>query len=833
MREVREQFHYSAIPDAQNPRPRSRWSAIWPPHGLFRKPDKGHEWIQGALICTWITGLILTINLILMMVALILAYRRPANSGHFQTAELYRGLCTRSSHWATGLHVAINVLSTILLGASSYVMQCLGAPSRIDIDRAHAQSRWLDVGTFSLRNFAVMDGRRKTLWLLLLLSSTPIHMIYNSVIFSSISTIDYGMLIIPDDLSPSESLVGNDTTSRDNFLTEIGSDPAVVQAQIFNGSLTNMTTEECVNQYDVGFNTQLGTLIFVADRQYFHNTSSLRPTDLLTFSVYEYLQGLEGTSVSQEQILAGNWTLLSEYWSYRVWNYSLPDLASDLISYIPPHTPPDIKSNLLALGDPWYFTLGDGSLYQLLNSGWWDYISDSPVYSDMLTLVEYNYAYNPTQEALREYLDTPSHWSNSTWAAKITFEYIGIGDLTNVGIREFWVDNTTAQDVPISHCLVQEEEQRCQLFFSPPIAIAVILCNLTKVICMVLTARVERTDLMLTVGDALASFLTRPDPTTRGRCLLSHADMTRGPQAWSRPAISLSRPNEYALRPLMPTSHEIYPTILPPRHRWYQAASWKRWIVVLSIFLACLITAIYLFVYAVRQSHSFPAAMRLGFAQTRTDTMIKYLSANMIALILLANTPQLVLSITYFLANSLLTCMLVAAEWNRYAHHRRPLRVSWPQGQQRSTYYLNLPYRYSIPLLTLSTILHWLLSQSLFFVNIQAYDISGKKNPADSSRSCGYSPMPMFIALWVLILGIGLLLGLGARPFRAHMPLATHCSAAISAACHPPVGDEGAAERPVMWGEIPGIPVGAKQEHAHCSFTSGEVVTPSLIKLYC
>ncbi|PWY89613.1 hypothetical protein BO94DRAFT_623599 [Aspergillus sclerotioniger CBS 115572] len=838
----RDQVRYSAIPNGKNQHKRSRWKTILLPHWLSDEPEKGKEWIKGAVICTWITGLILAINAILAIVAMVLAYRRKANRGQFQKAELYIGQCTRSSHWATGLHVVINVLSTILLGASSYVMQCLGAPSRTDIDRAHAKSQWLDVGTFSIRNLAVMDGRRKILWFVLFLSSTPIHMIYNSVIFSSLSTIDYGMLIIPNDLSPAESLVGNDTTGRDYFWAEMGSDAAVVKEEIFNGTFTNVTTKDCASQYNVGFNTHLGTLIFVADRQYFHNTSSLHP-GVMTSSVYNYIQNLDNASIS-EQILAGDWALLSEYWSYRVWNYSVADLASNIALNIPPEYMPYVARDLRAIGDPFYFDLRDDTLYDFIHSSLESYIYGSSLYSDLLTLVEYNYAYNPTQEALRECLDTPSNWRNSSWAAMITFELIGIDDLTSIGNwfdnDHYWVDHTTAQHIPVSHCLVKEEEQRCQLFFSPPIAIVVIICNILKVICMALTARVERTDLMLTVGDALASFLTRPDPATLGRCLLSHADMTHGPQAWNLPAISFGRPKgytlsapEYPLDPIMPTTSELYPSLLPCRQRWYQAASRKRWAVVLSIFLACLITAIYLFTYAVRQSASFSTAMSLGFAQTRADTMIKHLSANMIALVLLTNTPQLVLSITYFLTNGLLTCMLVAAELDRYTHQRRPLRVSWPRDQQRSTYYLSLPYRYSVPLLTLSTTLHWLLSQSLFFVNIQAYNVFHEVDHDKSSRSCGYSPMAMFITLWVIILALGLLLGLGARQFRAHMPLATHCSAAISAACHPPPEDKDAAGRPVKWGEVQERVTEHEHTHAHCSFTSLDVVTPSLVRLYC
>ena len=81
-----------------------------------------------------------------------------------------------------------------------------------------------------------------------------------------------------------------------------------------------------------------------------------------------------------------------------------------------------------------------------------------------------------------------------------------------------------------------------------------------------------------------------------------------------------------------------------------------------------------------------------------------------IANTLLANLPQLILSFLYFLYNSLFTQMLLADEWNRYAHERKGLRVTSPVRQQRSTYYLHLPYKYGIPLLVMSGLLHWLVS---------------------------------------------------------------------------------------------------------------------------
>lgn len=52
---------------------------------------------------------------------------------------------------------------------------------------------------------------------------------------------------------------------------------------------------------------------------------------------------------------------------------------------------------------------------------------------------------------------------------------------------------------------------------------------------------------------------------------------------------------------------------------------------------------------------------------------------------LLASAPQLAVSLLYFCFNDTLTRTILAADYNDYAIHRRPLRVSFPRGEQRST----------------------------------------------------------------------------------------------------------------------------------------------------
>ena len=71
------------------------------------------------------------------------------------------------------VHIGINVMGTLLLGASNYTMQCLSAPTRKEVDAAHANGRYLDIGLPSLKN---LNGwKKKLVFFLLIMSSLPLH----------------------------------------------------------------------------------------------------------------------------------------------------------------------------------------------------------------------------------------------------------------------------------------------------------------------------------------------------------------------------------------------------------------------------------------------------------------------------------------------------------------------------------------------------------------------------------------------------------------------------------------------------------------------------------
>ena len=239
-------------------------------------------------------------------------------------------------------------------------------------------------------------------------------------------------------------------------------------------------------------------------------------------------------------------------------------------------------------------------------------------------------------------------------------------------------------------------------------------------------------------------------------------------------------------------------------------------------------------------SRSISHLWSLGFGNLSSETLITMNGSRdlsgaggLILIVLVANSPQIILSFLYFSYNGIFTCMLLAKEWRTYGSRSSFLRVTTPSGRQRSTYRLQLPYRYGVPLLIGSGTLHWLVSQSIFLARVDIVESKPFEYTGAEISTCSYSPMAL---IFVIILGsIVLLVGVvnGFRKVKGGMPFAGSCSAAISAACHPPKADVKASSKRVKWGVVaerdsndPDNRVG------HCSFTSFEVETPIVGRMY-
>jgi len=202
----------------------------------------------------------------------------------------------------------------------------------------------------------------------------------------------------------------------------------------------------------------------------------------------------------------------------------------------------------------------------------------------------------------------------------------------------------------------------------------------------------------------------------------------------------------------------------------------------------------------------------------------------LIAMVLLANTPQVILSTLYFMYNAIYTAMVSEDEWQRFSHQRKALRVTSPEGEQRSTYFLSLPYRYAIPLIVISSIMHWLVSQSIFLASVVITDENGIDTGAGFT-TCGWSSIAIIFVIFVGSLMILTAFAMGFLRLKGTMPLAGGCSAVISAACHPPSTDAHASLLPVKWGAVIGVGE-AEGEVGHCTLTSEEVAGPVEGRLY-
>ena len=240
------------------------------------------------------------------------------------------------------------------------------------------------------------------------------------------------------------------------------------------------------------------------------------------------------------------------------------------------------------------------------------------------------------------------------------------------------------------------------------------------------------------------------------------------------------------------------------------------------------------------QSRSIKHLWSLGFGNVSPENLMTVNNSQdlsgaggVIPIALVSNSPQIILSFLYFSYNGIFTCMLLAKEWSTYGSKRTFLRVTTPTGRQRSTYRLQLPYRYGVPLLIGSGTLHWLVSQSIFLARVNVLDHAGSQHPSVELSTCGYSPIA---TLFAIILGfLVLLVGIanGIRKVSVDMPFAGSCSAVISAACHPPKTDVNASLKRVKWGVVAeGNPNGSNQSVGHCSFTSFKVEAPIVGRKY-
>ena len=383
-------------------------------------------------------------------------------------------------------------------------------------------------------------------------------------------------------------------------------------------------------------------------------------------------------------------------------------------------------------------------------------------------------------------------------------------------------ENWRPNNFNAQYCMSEPVPGTCGFNVNLIIMLIVIIANIGKLVGMAWVTYGDLQDPLITVGDAVSSFLTRPEKSTEGICTATRRDVVESEER------AMKERDRWVIAP--GPREWIF-----AKNRLFGAASKARWWTCLALFAtALLIVGILLGVAigSIQGGKSFNDLKSLGFGQVSGQTLITGWSIENIenennrltANILIANLPQTILSFLYLTLNGLLTSMFLAVEWSGFAHERKGLRVSIPRGSQRKTYFLQLPYKIALPLLVMSGLLHWLVSQSIFLAVVAEYDEAGNLVNPIAVATCGFSPIAM---VCVLVAGGCIVIfatTLGAKKFKPGMPLVGSCSAAIAAACHPPVWETEAALKPVQWGALPDLTF--EDGTGHCCFSSEEVVLP-------
>lgn len=422
-----------------------RYTAAW---------HKMNGYHFGVMCCAWTSAAVLVINIIVTIWG---AAKFEVQGG---LGMIQDGDCTTTKNVGFWLHLTINVLSTLLLGASNYSMQCLSSPTRIEIDRAHRRNLWLDIGVPSIRNLRRISASRIAVWWILAASSIPLHLFYNSAVFSSLYSREYNVWVVSNDF-PAAGLNSSDLGW--NNITE----QKYQQLRGTASTLQRLENRACLEAYLGPINSNRGDVLLI---------SSYNSTDVM--------------SPSQD-------------------------------------------------GQNTFFSVASG-----FNHG-----TGAQTSSQWICNIQTDSYDNGASCDLKKSASTATSWVFEEWN--------------------------------VQFCLSQLEEEHCKLQFSAAIMIFVICCNFTKLICMIWIARKRDAEPLVTLSDAIASFLDEPDPTTRDACLAGRKDFEDNePSNWSAGLKGLLR---FRLRRVPPSKLKGSWGMLPmewapKRHFWFTTASVSRWI---------------------------------------------------------------------------------------------------------------------------------------------------------------------------------------------------------------------------------------------------------------
>lgn len=191
----------------------------------------------------------------------------------------------------------------------------------------------------------------------------------------------------------------------------------------------------------------------------------------------------------------------------------------------------------------------------------------------MLGEVDYDFNNSKINDAVQ--------WNPVTWMCNSNAVMDGGACTAGGSLQAPDTWQVTPRGYEVDHCYSHPVKEQCTLQYSFTILLIVIGCDVLKLAAMISTLIWVSENPLATVGDAIASFMEKPDPHTSEMCLLTQKEARKGAGPWlsGRQRVNVADRGGLAGR-IVPLYQKLDPQAMIWRQtvvRWHSAPSKSRW----------------------------------------------------------------------------------------------------------------------------------------------------------------------------------------------------------------------------------------------------------------
>ncbi|KAI8257729.1 hypothetical protein K4K58_003758 [Colletotrichum sp. SAR11_239] len=631
--------------------------------------------LVGWRINTLICAILVWLMTVLLWVLLLTSFSK--NHDLSDMPPFYAADCQDTRRVMVVVRLLVGALSTLVIVSSYIFMQLLVSPTREDVDRAHAQRRWMDIGCMSVKNLRFISNGRRVLFVLFGLIWIPFHLLAPASVAETARTTPWVTVL-----------------ATESFLSG--------------------------GKYHL---PGLGMGAYLQDTPGFYSND-------LNMSVPEAVEYIAAHAAGWERLSGRECLQKYEYWVNV-----------------------DKRRHVVAVmsTDDW-----DGDFLDSLSSVWYAGICGFEANKQDLPCGGLTLGLNVTSDSVNGTYNGISIVSDNrprvpTRGASSKAEIDGMVDEHGSWIIPWHakdnLHNTPVlrKNLTVKYCLSEPFPTHCKARVSNTLFLAICLLALAvSTLCAIALRILWGQDRLVAIGDAVDSFIRRPDMTTRDMCTLGWRDFS---------------------------STTIERLQKPKLEGWVHSQRQGGWQKALSASIF-------------GQNSSNPILM-MKYPSESLRAFMVMLASRPIGASLVATMPQLLLAILPLILHHTYTRMFIARTWSSYAARFKTLRVNEPRGEQRENHFFEIPSKYFLSFVTIGTLTRWLCSNAIYVIHVESFH-------ADPSTVEPYHPyVNVFVSLKAALGTIITLFFILVTPiFMALIPLPGEsvlvgsCSAAISAGCH-------------------------------------------------